>query len=407
MTLSVALPLMAAAQGLFMAALLATHRTGPRVGNRLLAGYFAIFAAAMARIAAHSSGYILTHPHLTLVLVPFELLYGPLIYGYVRVLTGHRLRRRDLRHILPAVLVATALTPIYLWPAERKLTLLAAPTAGQRTLTLGLWILNWLLLSAYLVAAMRTLHQHGRRLRRHLSTLGRAGLEWLRTMLWVLVAAQVVDLLATVATFGAGAASPWWGLGALGLVVLLYALAFFALRQPELRYAAPPPVQLDPMTGEWARPGADGVDAEVVPVDIDGDEAADAAGKYERSGLAAAQAEEIAARIRDVLDTKRLHVRSDLSLADLSALVEAPTHHVSQVLNERLGGSFFDVINGRRVEEAKRMLADPRKTHLSVLTIGFDAGFNSKTAFNTAFKAHAGCTPTAYRRQALAVDRAA
>lgn len=382
--------------------MLATHRTGPRLANRLLAVYFLIFGGAMARVAGHATGYFAAHPHFALVLVPFELLYGPLFFWYVRLMTGHRLVRRDLRHLLPAIAMAVALTPFFFWPAERKAVFLATPTPLEKRLTLVVWIVNWTVLTLYLVAAMRELRLHGERLRRNLSTIGRAGLTWLRAMAWVIVAGQVVDVLATLFTFRDGVASPWWALSAFALVIVLYVFAFFALRQPELRYAAAAPMRLDPTTGEWARPTVTPeATAVVVPLDVDADEADRAAGKYQRSGLGEAEATAIAERITALLDGKRLHVQTDLSLADLAALVGAPTHHVSQVLNERLGGSFFEVINQRRVAEAQRMLADPKKAHLSVLTIAYDAGFNSKTAFNTAFKAATGTTPSAYRKAHL------
>ncbi|MGB6648763.1 MAG: helix-turn-helix domain-containing protein, partial [Bacteroidota bacterium] len=50
-----------------------------------------------------------------------------------------------------------------------------------------------------------------------------------------------------------------------------------------------------------------------------------------------------------------------------------------------------------RVEEAKRLLQDPEKSAFTVLAVAEEAGFNSKTAFNTAFKRFTGDTPTEYR----------
>ncbi|CAN5278207.1 hypothetical protein BH23BAC2_BH23BAC2_16860 [soil metagenome] len=39
--------------------------------------------------------------------------------------------------------------------------------------------------------------------------------------------------------------------------------------------------------------------------------------------------------------------------------------------------------------------------HLSLLGIAFEAGFNSKTAFNTAFKKHTNMTPREYKKKKL------
>jgi AraC-like DNA-binding protein len=59
--------------------------------------------------------------------------------------------------------------------------------------------------------------------------------------------------------------------------------------------------------------------------------------------------------------------------------------------------SFYDVINSYRVEEAKRLLLDEKNRNYTILSVGFEAGFNSKTTFNTVFKKFTGVTPTEYR----------
>jgi len=53
------------------------------------------------------------------------------------------------------------------------------------------------------------------------------------------------------------------------------------------------------------------------------------------------------------------------------------------------------------VEEAKGILADPARARSSILTIAMDSGFNSKSAFYTAFKHHANMTPSQYRQNKL------
>jgi AraC-like DNA-binding protein len=66
-------------------------------------------------------------------------------------------------------------------------------------------------------------------------------------------------------------------------------------------------------------------------------------------------------------------------------------------LNERLKKSFYDFVNGYRVEEARRILRDPRRGDQKILTIAFDSGFASKAAFNRVFKRHTGMTPSEYK----------
>jgi len=49
--------------------------------------------------------------------------------------------------------------------------------------------------------------------------------------------------------------------------------------------------------------------------------------------------------------------------------------------------------------EVKRLLADPRYDHFTLLALAFEAGFSSKTTFNTYFKEKTGLTPSVYRKQ--------
>jgi AraC-like DNA-binding protein len=59
--------------------------------------------------------------------------------------------------------------------------------------------------------------------------------------------------------------------------------------------------------------------------------------------------------------------------------------------------NFYDLVNGYRVEEAKRLLLDPKSFNYTILSVGFEAGFNSKTTFNTVFKKFTGLSPTEFR----------
>lgn len=84
----------------------------------------------------------------------------------------------------------------------------------------------------------------------------------------------------------------------------------------------------------------------------------------------------------------------DLTLERLARRTRIPARKISRAVNALRACSVTDLVNGYRVREAMRLLRD---SDHPVTQIMFDAGFQTKSNFNRAFKAIAGQTPSAYR----------
>lgn len=122
--------------------------------------------------------------------------------------------------------------------------------------------------------------------------------------------------------------------------------------------------------------------------------------KYRGSSLTREHAERGLERLRHALEDERAFLRADLSLVQLASELGLARTHLSQLVNEHCGQSFQALLAEHRVAEAKRLLDDPRRAHLTVEAIAAHAGFQSRSAFYTAFKRRTGLTPSAYRRRA-------
>jgi AraC-like DNA-binding protein len=107
---------------------------------------------------------------------------------------------------------------------------------------------------------------------------------------------------------------------------------------------------------------------------------------------------EIAAILSERMQVEKFYLESDLSLGELASLLGTSTHLLSQTLNQELGLSFYDYINGLRVEEVKRCLKDSNFDQQTILEIALASGFASKSTFNAVFRKQAGMTPIEYRR---------
>jgi YesN/AraC family two-component response regulator len=124
-------------------------------------------------------------------------------------------------------------------------------------------------------------------------------------------------------------------------------------------------------------------------------------GKYRKSSLTESGKMTILDNIIHELKTKHYFSDNLASLSELAKNIGESPHHVSQVINEKLDQSFFELLASYRVEEAKRILLDDKTNKLTVEEISEMVGYNSKTAFNNAFKKITGKTPSEYRKSNL------
>ncbi len=96
------------------------------------------------------------------------------------------------------------------------------------------------------------------------------------------------------------------------------------------------------------------------------------------------------------MDQHKPYTNPKLNLVELAHQLKLPPYLLSKVINTGFEKNFFDFVNGYRVEEFKRRVEDPRFHHYNLLSIAFEVGFNSKTAFNRSFKKITNQTPSSY-----------
>ena len=330
--------------------------------------------------AYHESAVSLRHPALIGLDVPVGLLYGPLLYLYVRTLTVPKrgLRWADAAHTLPFLALALFFAPFYARPGAEKLALLADPTRSFQTGALGVIGATKLLHAAvYLGLTVGLLRRHRRQIEETLASLDGVTLKWLRNL--VLGAGALLAASAVLFVLGSYGIHPILGadpdgvaddLSLLGATVFVYTLGYFGLLQTEVVVRSVGP---GPMLEDRA--------------------------PYARSGMSAEDAAELRDRLLALMETASPHLRGDLTLQDLADALGVTPHNLTEVLSTQLGQSFYDFVNGRRVGEVQARLLDPAFAEWTVLAIGMEAGFNAKSSFNAAFRRHAGTTPSQYRQQ--------
>lgn len=119
--------------------------------------------------------------------------------------------------------------------------------------------------------------------------------------------------------------------------------------------------------------------------------------KYKKSTLDEEKKDDLLIRIERSMSEEKFYLNHMASLGELSKLVRESKHHISQVINEKLGMNFFELLAKYRVEEAKKILLADTKKQITIETLADQVGYNSKSAFNNAFKKQTGQTPTQFR----------
>ncbi len=119
--------------------------------------------------------------------------------------------------------------------------------------------------------------------------------------------------------------------------------------------------------------------------------------KYQKSSLSDENKEIILSKIRKEMEKNNYFTNNLASLTGLSKQINESSHHVSQVINEKLNKNFFELLAFYRVEYAKKLIREDKEIKLTVEELAERVGYNSKSSFNSVFKKTTGMTPTQFK----------
>jgi AraC-like DNA-binding protein len=119
--------------------------------------------------------------------------------------------------------------------------------------------------------------------------------------------------------------------------------------------------------------------------------------KYKSSSVTPEQQQQLLIKLKETMISSKPFLKPDFSLPELADQLRVSVHQLSQVINEGLGKSFFEMTAEYRIEEAKRLLKE--QMNIKIEEIAEQVGYNSKSSFNTSFKRITGKTPSEYRGQ--------
>lgn len=101
--------------------------------------------------------------------------------------------------------------------------------------------------------------------------------------------------------------------------------------------------------------------------------------------------------ITDVLFKSKRYRNIDYSASMLAQELGITPSALSRLLRSAMGCSYAELVNARRVDDARKMLASVKCQPYTVDEIGLMVGFRNRQSFFTAFAKHAGTTPQRFR----------
>lgn len=102
-------------------------------------------------------------------------------------------------------------------------------------------------------------------------------------------------------------------------------------------------------------------------------------------------------RILDLFEKEEVFIDPNLTVTKLASHLKAPSYLVSRAINSYFEKSFSELLVQYRIKKSEQLLmADGSKT-LTIEAIAYESGFNTLSAFYTAFKRINKVTPAQFR----------
>lgn len=120
---------------------------------------------------------------------------------------------------------------------------------------------------------------------------------------------------------------------------------------------------------------------------------------YGKAQLSSELLDEYTQTVHETLQREQLFLNPNLSLEMLSRKTGIPQHHLSQVFTVHECKNFYKIVAEYRISYALERMRVFGGDELTIESLAYECGFNSKTSFNQYFKSKTGITPSEYRGQ--------
>jgi ligand-binding sensor domain-containing protein/AraC-like DNA-binding protein len=121
--------------------------------------------------------------------------------------------------------------------------------------------------------------------------------------------------------------------------------------------------------------------------------------KYEKSKLSEQVSTNYLEDLFELMDKEKLYRNPLLKIHDIAKKLSISHIYLSQIINLHTGMTFYTLLSLYRTSEVMEKLSLPENLDENIISLAYEAGFNTKSSFNSAFKKFTNLTPTEYRKK--------
>ena len=126
--------------------------------------------------------------------------------------------------------------------------------------------------------------------------------------------------------------------------------------------------------------------------------------KYAASSLSNEKKTLLFQRLEKLMQEQKVYKENLLTKERVADLLETNRTYLSQIINEQTQQNFTQYVNSYRIQEAIRLLSDP-KNDIPLKAVASEVGFNSMSTFYKIFQDIVGIPPKQYRNKVITMHK--